>query len=116
MPPSNADPFADVQVGAGRARARVRPERAAALCAGHFPGDPIVPGAALVALMTELAGTLVDGADLAAVDRCTFRRRVHPDATILVAAERIDATHVEARIEAGGALAAAARLRYRRIS
>ena len=113
MPPTSA--LADVHVGAGRARARVRPERAAALCAGHFPGDPIVPGASLVALMAELAATLVDGAELTTVESCTFRRRVHPDARIAVAAERIDATHVETRIEAGDVLAAAARLRYRPI-
>jgi 3-hydroxymyristoyl/3-hydroxydecanoyl-(acyl carrier protein) dehydratase len=111
VPQSNA--LADVVVGTDRARARVRPEHAAAACEGHFPGDPIVPGSALVALMAELAAMLVGTAHLAAVESCTFRRRIHPDAAIVVAAERVDATHVEVRIEAGGALAAAARLRYR---
>jgi len=116
VPSTSSEALVDVHVDAGHARARVRPERAAAACAGHFPGDPIVPGAALVALMAELAGTLCDGAELAAIEACTFRRRVHPDAAIVVAAERIDATHVETRIEADGALAAAGRLRYRPIA
>ena len=34
----------------------MRPARALALCAGHFPDVPLLPGAALVGLMAELAG------------------------------------------------------------
>ena len=113
MPPTSPESFADVDVDARRARGRVRPAHAAALCDGHFPGDPIVPGASLVALMAELAATLVEGAELAAVERCTFRRRVHPGRAIVVVAERTDAAQVDARVEAGGVLAATARLRYR---
>ena len=113
MPPTSAS-FADVDVDAGRARGRVRPERALAACDGHFPDDPIVPGAALVGLMTELAASVVDHGELAGIGSCTFRRRVHPNTTITVVAERTDSTHVEARVETDGLLAATAHLRYLR--
>ncbi len=47
--------FAEVTVRDGVARSVVRPAHAAALCAGHFPGDPLLPGSALLGLMAELA-------------------------------------------------------------
>jgi hypothetical protein len=73
-----------------------------------------VPGAYLAALMAELAGAVVDGAELAALERCTFRRRVRPGAPIKLTARRLDATRVDAQVEAAGTIAAAARLVYRR--
>jgi hypothetical protein len=63
--------------------------------------------------MAELAAMVVDDGQLAGVERCTFRRKAHPDAAIIVVAERTDPTHVDARVETDGVLAAAARLRYR---
>ena len=114
-PISGAEGIRVSSVGAGWARARVRPERAAAACDGHFPGDAIVPGASLVGLMAELAAMIVDDGQLAGVESSTFRRRVHPDAAIIVVAERTDPAHVEAHVEADGVLAAVARLRYRPI-
>jgi 3-hydroxymyristoyl/3-hydroxydecanoyl-(acyl carrier protein) dehydratase len=92
--------------------AAVDPARARALCAGHFPGQPLVPGAQLVALMAELGAELAGpGARLAAVDRATFRRRVAPDAPIAVTVERAGAI-IRASVRHAGHLAASAVLRY----
>jgi hypothetical protein len=65
--------------------------------------------------MVELAAMVVDDGEIAGVETCTFRRRIHPDATIVIVAERTDPAHVGVRVEADGVLAAAARLRYRPI-
>jgi 3-hydroxymyristoyl/3-hydroxydecanoyl-(acyl carrier protein) dehydratase len=91
---------------------RLRPERARALCAGHFPDEPLLPGASLVALMAELAGELVGRrARLVAVERAIFRRRVSPGDPIMVAARR-DGSRVHATVTCAAARAALATLRY----
>lgn len=91
---------------------RLKPERAHALCAGHFPGEPVLPGATLVALMAEI-GAEVAGAHarLTAVERAVFRRRVSPDESITVAARR-DGARVRAAVTCAGEWAAVATLRY----
>jgi len=100
--------FEGLIVGEGGAQARVRRAHARALCAGHFPGDPFVPGAYLAGLMAELAGRLLRGRPIARVARCAFRRRVTPDGTILVVARRAPRGRVEAEIHAAGTCAARA--------
>jgi hypothetical protein len=47
--------FAAVTIGDGTARGVVCRAHARRLCEGHFPGEPIVPGAQLAGLMAELA-------------------------------------------------------------
>jgi 3-hydroxymyristoyl/3-hydroxydecanoyl-(acyl carrier protein) dehydratase len=90
----------------------VKPARARALCAGHFPGEPLLPGARLVALMAELGATLAGaGARLRTVERAVFRRRVAPDEAITVAAHR-EGSRVHAAVICGGRRAAAATFRY----
>ena len=90
----------------------VRPARARALCAGHFPGEPLLPGAALVALMAELGGALVTTRQrLTAIERAVFRHRVSPDDVVMVAA-RIDGRRVHATVVSGGHVAASATLRF----
>lgn len=86
-------------------RSAVADERVEALCAGHFPGDPLVPGALLLALMVEQVsppeGPL-------RIRRCVFRSPVRPgDAVeIEVGPGRDDEWH--ARVLVGPTVAAEA--------
>jgi len=95
-------------------QARVRRAHARALCAGHFPGDPFLPGAYLAGLMAELGGRLLRGRPLARVVRCAFRHRVTPEGDIVVRARRIPGGRVEAEVHAAGTCAARATLVFGR--
>ena len=77
-------------------------------CAGHFPGDPFLPGAYLAGLMAELGGRLLRGRPLTRIVRSAFRTRVTPHGDILVVARRAPRGRVEAEVHAGGACAARA--------
>jgi len=104
--------FVDLTRSAAGLAGRVRPARAGALCAGHFPGEPLLPGAALVALMAELAALLADAREPPlAVDRAVFRHRVTPHDTLVVTARR-DRGRVQATITSGGRVVAWAVLRF----
>jgi len=105
-----SDPFARVAIEADTGRGVVRREHAIALAAGHFPGDPFLPGAYLVELMAALAERVAAPAHLRAIVRCAFARRVRPDTEIVVTA-RAAGVLVEAQLEAGGEPAARATLR-----
>jgi 3-hydroxymyristoyl/3-hydroxydecanoyl-(acyl carrier protein) dehydratase len=105
----DARALADIVIDAATARARVRRERAVELCRGHFPGEPIVPGAMLVGIMAELASVLVgepDGAPTTIV-RARFVRRVEPDDAITVTATRTGA-RVDVELLTAGVRAARA--------
>jgi 3-hydroxymyristoyl/3-hydroxydecanoyl-(acyl carrier protein) dehydratase len=108
--------FSERSGNATTASARVRPSVARALCAGHFPGEPLLPGAALVALMAELGATLVNPrARLVAVERSVFRRRVGPARDLIIGARRTRAASgfgVHATVSSEDALAAWALLRF----
>jgi hypothetical protein len=100
--------FVDVARTATGVTGRVRTARARALCAGHFPGEPLLPGAALVALMAELSAVLAgQGQPPVAVDRAVFRHRVSPGQPL-----RRDGRHMHATITSGGRVAAWASLRF----
>jgi 3-hydroxymyristoyl/3-hydroxydecanoyl-(acyl carrier protein) dehydratase len=105
------EPFAEVTLADGVVRARVRAAFARALCAGHFPGDPLLPGAYLAALMTEAAARLHDGAALRELVRCAFHKRVRPDDEIVVEA-RAAGEVVLAEVQVSGVCAARATLRF----
>lgn len=105
-----SDPFARVAIEGDTGHGIVRREHAVALAAGHFPGDPFLPGAYLVELMAALAERIAAPARVGAIVRCAFARRVRPDTEIVVTA-RVAGALVEARIEAGGEPAAHATLR-----
>ena len=117
MPRHPGTSFAERTGNAITASARVRPGVARALCAGHFPGDPLLPGAALVALMAELGATLGNPrARLVAVERSVFRRRVAPAGNLIVGARRPRAAGggfgVRATVSSEDELAAWALLRF----
>ena len=112
-----SEPFASCTVGGGAARAVVAPTHAERLCEGHFPGDPLVPGALLAGLMADV-GTRLLAAEhavppvLAEIVQCAFLAPVRPSDPIVVEA-RGAALEVEAEVLAGGTRAAHAILRFR---
>jgi hypothetical protein len=103
-------PFARVAIDGDAGRGVVRPEHAAALADGHFPGDPFLPGAYVVELMAALAERVAAPARVREIVRCAFARRVRPDLEIVVTA-RAAGPLVEAQLAAGGEPAARATLR-----
>jgi 3-hydroxymyristoyl/3-hydroxydecanoyl-(acyl carrier protein) dehydratase len=104
--------FATLRVGPRTARAHVRPGHARRLAAGHFPDEPLLPGAYLAELMADLGARLA-GAPVAEVVRCTFRRRVRPADAIVIAARLAAGGEVEAEVRVGRHAAARATLRFR---
>jgi 3-hydroxymyristoyl/3-hydroxydecanoyl-(acyl carrier protein) dehydratase len=95
-------------------------ERLAALCAGHFPDDPIVPGAYVAGMLAEVSALAVgragSGAALAEVERCTFLLPLRPtgDAVLLAAAPETgpDGTSVAAELRLDGRCVARGRFRF----
>lgn len=74
------------------------------LCAGHFPGRPIVPGSHLVALMVDVA-RLLAGAEVreVLVRRAVFRAPVGPEERLWVRARAgKTAGRVDAEVLRGG--------------
>lgn len=106
--------FEALAIAGDRATARVARAHVERLCAGHFPGDPFVPGAYLVELMAEVAGALHGGAGRAPrlVERAAFHRPVRPDAALTVHARRCGADGAEAEVQVDGRRAATARVRF----
>lgn len=105
--------FANVTLDGEQAHATVAPAHALALCAGHFPDDPLLPGAYLLELMADVAAQLlgVDGPPRT-IRRCVFHSRTRPSATIAVGARRAGAGVVEAEVLVDGARAAQATLSF----
>lgn len=82
--------------------ARVDPAWITARCAGHFPGDPLVPGAHLLALMVAAAGVTTPR-----IARCAFRRPVRPGGAVEIVARR-DGGGVAVELTQDGVVAARA--------
>lgn len=106
--------------GAPGVRVAVPRARLEALCAGHFPGDPIVPGAYVAGLLAEVSARVLaldaTPAVLAEVERCTFLAPLRPvDDAVLVAAppEHTAAGFaVSAEVQVGGRCVARGRFRF----
>lgn len=103
--------FEAVTVAGGVARAVVRHAHARRLCAGHFPGEPIVPGSALTGLMADVGARLVPE-PLREIVRCTFRTPVVPEDDIVIAATRGPGEQVEVEVVTARGRAARALLRF----
>jgi 3-hydroxymyristoyl/3-hydroxydecanoyl-(acyl carrier protein) dehydratase len=90
------------------------------LCAGHFPGDPIVPGAYVAGLLADLAATTLARSGAASrlqeVERCTFLAPLRPaDDVVLVASPPeplADGVAVTAEVRVGGRCVARGRFRF----
>ena len=103
--------------GTGVARSIVPRSRLEALCAGHFPDDPIVPGAYVAGLLAEVASLAArPEARLVEIERCTFLAPLRPGDDVMLiatsAAAKPDGTVVEAEVQAAGACVARARVRF----
>jgi len=83
------------------------------LCAGHFPGDPLVPGAYLAELMAAAAATLVGAtAAPARLARVAFHAPVRPADDVVVRARRAGGGAVVAGVWVGARRAAEAVLHF----
>jgi 3-hydroxyacyl-[acyl-carrier-protein] dehydratase len=73
-----------------RCQASKHIDPAAPFFAGHFPGDPILPGVFLIEAAAQAAGVMMAASDprpgttkrLAAINQFKFRKPVRPGATI----------------------------------
>jgi 3-hydroxymyristoyl/3-hydroxydecanoyl-(acyl carrier protein) dehydratase len=112
-------PFADAVVEARQVRARLPRAFLDTLCAGHFPGDPIVPGAYVAGVMAD-AGALIPAVRearlaIASVERCTFLAPLRPGDDVVVAVTMSPAAPagtVHAEVRVGATCVARGRLRY----
>jgi 3-hydroxymyristoyl/3-hydroxydecanoyl-(acyl carrier protein) dehydratase len=113
-------PFVGAVVEARRVHARLPRAYLTTLCEGHFPHDPIVPGAYVAGLMAELAALLPAIRDakrtLAAVERCTFLAPLRPADDVVVAATTpagsTEGITIDADVHAGTVCVARGRLRF----
>jgi len=101
----------------GVARSIVPRSRLDRLCAGHFPDDPIVPGAHIAGLLAEVAALAAGpGARLAEIERCTFLAPLRPSDDVMLIATRATpsstGTVVEAEVQAAGECVARGRVRF----
>lgn len=75
------------------ASALLETDDALALCAGHFPDEPLIPGAYLMGLAVDLARRM--GA-VAGVEHATFRAPLRPEGPVRLHARRVgEQVHVE---------------------
>jgi 3-hydroxymyristoyl/3-hydroxydecanoyl-(acyl carrier protein) dehydratase len=90
------------------------------MCAGHFPGDPIVPGAYIAGLLADVSAlAAASGAEqpvLAEVERCTFLAPLRPDGDALLVASPPErgprGTIVAAEVRLGDRCVARGRFRF----
>jgi len=100
--------FTTLEVSSDTARAVPALATLQAFAAGHFPGDPIIPGAYLLGLMADLAERLA-GSPVREVTRCLLITPVRPEQRVVLTARRSDDT-VDVTVDADGRTAARARV------
>lgn len=79
--------------------------------AGHFPGDPIVPGALLLARVARAAAKLAD-APLAAVPVVRFHAPLRPGERFEVQLDRAAGARIEFCVRRGDTKIASGSLRF----
>jgi len=91
----------------GEVEVVVAPDALGQLCAGHFPGRPIVPGSHLIALMVDVAGLLsIGGGGEITVRRAVFRRPVGAEGCLWIRARQGRTPgRVDAEVRSGGDVA-----------
>lgn len=94
------------------------------LFADHFPGQPVVPGVLLTETMCQTAGWLIAATCdftgwplVVRIDRANFRRMVHPEEPLEIAAtltaSRDETFETQATVRVAGDVVADARLLFR---
>jgi 3-hydroxymyristoyl/3-hydroxydecanoyl-(acyl carrier protein) dehydratase len=115
----HGEAFDRTEVTAEGARATLRRAHAHELCDGHFPDEPLLPGAYVLGLMADLAGTLLaergNPGRLAEVVQSSFLLplRPHGDVDLHARVENeADRTTVTVEARTGERIAARATLRF----
>jgi len=80
--------------------------------AGHFPGQPIVPGVLLLDAIVQAAQALVASAAAPDIPVCKFSASLQPGATVQLTLTPDAAGNVAFRVTQGGQSVANGRLRW----
>lgn len=79
--------------------------------AGHFPGNPIVPGVLLLARVARAAGSLA-GAPLEAIPVAKFHAPLYPGERFVIELERNRDATIAFRVRRGEVVVASGKLRF----
>ena len=80
--------------------------------AGHFPGDPIVPGVLLLARVARAAAALAGGGAPTAVPVAKFHAPLRPGERFEIELERNAGASIAFRVSRGDTVVASGTLRY----
>lgn len=93
MPPPPVE-LRGIRTGDGSAEAILDGAAIAILADGHYPGDPILPGAHLLGALVDLAAHIAPpGTALRGVERCTFHAIVRPSAEVTLRVRALPSEH-----------------------